>query len=401
MPRLLVITGELPVPSETFVVGHIRGMRQRGWTVAAAAYTLDRERLADAFEKDVPELFELEPRATQIRERNRLSRWWTMRKLFGPDGDTLFHPGGGKKQRSRAAALLEVARRWGPDVIHAHFGPLGLMAAPVAKKLGIPLLVNFRGYDFLSYTHDSGWDPYSVLPENAIAVGHTQFCEDILQLNLRVRVEHVRRGVDRQRFAAHERRNAWGDTVRLLVAGRLMFSKGHHLAIDTIVLLRRMKRGVDFDLTLAGGAEAGGAVEAALLRRAAALGVNVRLTGALKHDEVADEMRKADIQLIPSLPRADGWVENFCTVASEGLASGLCIVAVNNGGVPEAVNGAGVLVPAGSALELARGVIQAMEQASPAQWAAIALAKAATYSDSDMMDDYERVTHAAIGGAHG
>jgi colanic acid/amylovoran biosynthesis glycosyltransferase len=397
MPRLLVITGELPVPSETFVLGHIRGMRQRGWTVAAAAYTLDRELLPDAFGEDAPELFELEPRAMQIRERNRLSRWWAMRKLFGPNVDTLFHPGGGKKQRSRAAALFEVARHWKPDVMHAHFGPLGLMAAPVAKKLGVPLIVNFRGYDFLNYAHESGWDSYSVLPDNAIAVAHTQFCEDILHGNLRVRVEHVRRGVDRQRFVAPERRNAWGDCVRLLVVGRLMFGKGHHLAIDALALLRRMIRGVSFDLTLAGGGE----MEPVLLKRAEALGVRISLTGALKHGQVAEEMRKADIQLIPSLPRANGWVENFCTVASEGLASGLCIVAVNNGGVPEAVNEAGVLVPAGSAYELARGITRAMELKTPAGWAGAALAKAATYRDQDMMDDYERVSRLAIGGTNG
>lgn len=393
MPRLLVISGELPVPSETFVIGHIRGMRSRGWDVGAAAYTLHRERLADAFGNDVPELFELEPRATQLRERNRLGRWWAMRKLFGPGVNSLFHPASGKKQRSRAAALLEVARQWKPDVMHAHFGPLGLMAAPVAKTLKIPLIVNFRGYDFLNYTHNSGWSQYSYLPKSAIAVGHTQFCEDILRKNLDVRVAHVRRGVDRQRFNAPERRNSWGDTVRLLVVGRLMFAKGHHLAIDALALLRHMKPDVKFELTLAGG----GDIETALLKRAEALAVTARLTGALRHDEVAREMRNADIQLIPSLPRADGWVENFCTVASEGLASGLCIVAANNGGIPEAVNDAGVLVPAGSAYELARGVVQTLQQ-PPTQWAKRALAKAETYSDQDMMDDYEHVTRGAIDG---
>jgi glycosyltransferase involved in cell wall biosynthesis len=139
-------------------------------------------------------------------------------------------------------------------------------------------------------------------------------------------------------------------------------------------------------------------MEKALLSRAEALGVNVTLTGTLKHDQVADEMRRADIQLIPSLPRADGWVENFCTVASEGLSSGLCIVAVNNGGVPEAVNGAGVLVPAGSAFELARGIRHAIEAKSPAAWAELAVAKAAGYSEQDMMDDYERVTREAMDG---
>jgi glycosyltransferase involved in cell wall biosynthesis len=372
-------------------------MIARGWEVAVAAYTIHRDALAEAF---TGEVFELEPAATAMREKNRLSRWMAMRKLFGSDHDALFHEGAGKKQRSRAAALMEVAQRWKPDVIHAHFGPPGLVAAPVARRLGIPLIVNFRGYDFLNYTHESGWAQYSVLPENTTAVGHTAFCEDILRANLKVRVEHVRRGVDRARFAPPTRREAWGEHVRLLVVGRLMFAKGHHLAIDATSLLQRMKPDVKFDLVLAGGAGEGDAIEAELKRRAELLGVNLRLTGTLKHDQVAEEMRGADIQLIPSLPRANGWVENFCTVASEGLASGLCIVAANNGGIPEAVSGAGLLVPAGSAFELARGVLAALEK-SPAQWAAGALAKADTYSEQDMLDDYEVVTHAAIGGGHG
>lgn len=51
-----------------------------------------------------------------------------------------------------------------------------------------------------------------------------------------------------------------------------------------------------------------------------------------------------------------------------------------------------MLVPAASAFELARGVQHAMQQQGPAAWAAQAQAKAETYNESWMLDDYERVT---------
>ena len=81
MPRLLVITGELPVASETFVIGHIQGFMSRGWEVAVAANTVDRDRLPALFET-VPRTFELEPRAAEIRSKGTLGRWWALRSVL-------------------------------------------------------------------------------------------------------------------------------------------------------------------------------------------------------------------------------------------------------------------------------------------------------------------------------
>src|SRR5262249_12360221 len=38
-------------------------------------------------------------------------------------------------------------RELNPVLIHAHFGPDGIHAMPVAEKLGVPLVVTFHGYD--------------------------------------------------------------------------------------------------------------------------------------------------------------------------------------------------------------------------------------------------------------
>ncbi len=395
MPRLLVLAGEFPVPSETFVVGHVRGMLSRGWEVAVCAYKIHSEALQREFEHPL-QTFELEGAADKYLQRGRISRWIALRRTLGGDYSGLFPATAGKKMPARAAAFLEVAREWKPDAIHAHFGPLGLVASPAAKLLDVPLLINYRGYDFLNYAPGTRWQAYAHFPENAVAVAHTKFCGDILRENLKIRVEHVRRGVNRERFQPPKRREAWGDTGKLLVVGRLLFNKGHHIAVDALALLRRMKPETRFELTLAGG----GDMEEALGTRAEAHGVQIRTTGALTHTEVAREMQQADILLIPSMPRANGWVENFCTVASEGLASGLAVVAANNGGIPEAVEGAGVLVPAGSAFELARGIVHAMDEHTPAEWAKLALQKAGDYKDDWMLDDYDRVTRQAMEHQH-
>ncbi|MCB9893281.1 MAG: glycosyltransferase [Planctomycetes bacterium] len=394
MPRLLVITGELPLPSETFVVGHIRGMQERGWEVGVAANIVHADEMARVFGDKPPQTFELETRAAKIRSSGTLGRWWALRGILGGNANQYFTPTAGKRLRARAAALAEVARNFKPDAMHAHFGPHGLAAAPAARLFGIPLLVNYRGFDFLDYPATNGWEVYDALPPHTVAVGHTAFCENILRSHLKVRVEHVRRGVNRDRFNPPTRRDDWGSVVKLLTVGRLMFCKGHHLAIESLALLRKLKPDVRFELTLAGGGE----MHDGLTAIAGALGVQdrVRLAGSLPHDKVGEEMRKADILLIPSLPRADGWVENFCTVASEGVASGLTVVASNNGGIPESVEGAGVLVEPGSAAALAEGIAIAMQQAGPAEWSKRALTKAARFQDSLMMDDYERVTREAI-----
>jgi len=38
-------------------------------------------------------------------------------------------------------------RRLQPVLLHAHFGPMGLRALPLARALRIPLIVTFQGYD--------------------------------------------------------------------------------------------------------------------------------------------------------------------------------------------------------------------------------------------------------------
>jgi colanic acid/amylovoran biosynthesis glycosyltransferase len=399
MQRILALADSFPKTSETFVVGHVRGMGVRGWEVAVAADSINQARLEDAFGPSVPAVFSLDKLVRWYRRLGRLSLYFYLYKEFGAGWRSLFPPGTRRADLARSLALKKVVEQWRPDLIHAHFGPLGLIAAPVAKVVGLPLIVNFRGFDFTSFPVEHGWGVYNSLPENALLVGHTRFCEDTLRSNLNYSVEHVRRGVDRAVFQSDGRADVWPKTIKLVITGRMVFVKGAHLAIDAPILLRVLAPEHDFTLTIAGP---GRELDNLRVRaRFYGLDGNVNFTDDLRHGEVADVFRQHDMQLIPSLPSAAGWVENFCTVASEGMASGLCVVGAGIGGIPEALESGGVLVPAGSAFELARGIVYGIRKHSPSGWQRIAVAKADTYSDVFMFDDYEEVSQKALRGNYG
>lgn len=395
--RLLLLVDEFPVVSQTFVVAHALGMQRRGWDVAVCARAIDRARLA-RIEAALP-TFEIGPDAERLRRQGGLRHRFELLRAFGAsEAFRLLRVGARSLRRSERAlalAFFEVARRLRPAAIHAHFGTDACIAAPAARRLGVPLLANFRGWDFLNSVRSRGWQRYSILPRDTRAIAHTGFCRDMLRRELACEIDLVRRGVDRERFRPAERGKAWPTPLRMLTVGRMFYGKGHHLALEAAALLRHLRPELDFELALAGGGER----EDALRARAKLLGLDARVEfpGALSHQAVAEAMRRADVLLVPSLPRANGWVENFCTVASEGLASGCAVIGVNNGGMPETIAAGGLLVNPGSALELAEAIVRLLRTSTPRSAADAALIRAAELREDVMLDDYERVTRAAVG----
>ena len=395
---MLLVLFRFPVYSETFVLAHALGMQRLGWDVAVCADEVDRDLLASM----APDL-----RVVDIgRRAEQLRRGWLRHRLdlvraFGVRGANALLPRlfGGRRTRKghrvRALAFDELVRDFRPDVIHAHFGEPGVIAAPSARARGIPLLVNFRGYDFLRIPRRHGWSFYDPLPEHAVLVAHSRFCQEVLERNLGHSVRLVRRGVNRDRFKPRDRGDRWPSTLRLLTVGRLIFQKGHHVTLEAAALFRRLHPEVDLEIVLAGDGDR----EPALLARAELLSLTsqVRLTGRLDHDGVAEELRRADLVLIPSLPRQDGWVENFCTVASEALASGCAVIGVSNGGVPETIGSGGEVVDAGSPLELARAMDRVLRESTPRRMARRAREQATGFRDEDMFADYDQLAREVAG----
>src|SRR4051812_1285749 len=137
--------------------------------------------------------------------------------------------------------------------------------------------------------------------------------------------------------------------LRVLSVGRLDAEKNPLLLADVLTRLRDSGR--DFKLVVCGD----GPLDQELQERLVALGVADRaeLRGYVSLDDGLLELyRSSHVFLHVS------WTEGLPQVLFEAFASGLPIVATAVGGVPDGVNGAGLLIPPGDADAAATAVVR-------------------------------------------
>lgn len=260
---------------------------------------------------------------------------------------------------SRHAMVRELAR-FRPTVVHAAtpFG-IGLAARAAARTLGVPFVTSYHtsfneyarfyrlgalaapGWSFLRWFHDSGrrtWVP-------------TRAVRDELRMRDFQRLGVWGRGVDRTRFAPRFRsdtlRAALGagpDDVLVACVGRVALEKGMDVLARAMHEARAMAGERRIVFAVAGDGPYLEACRAGAPRDAT-------FTGALSGDALATFYASADLFVFPSA------TDTFGNVLLEAMASGLPILAVESGPTRELLaTGAGVMVPAGDARELARGI---------------------------------------------
>lgn len=390
MRTLAILTYEFPVVSETFIVDHAVGMVRRGWNTAVVCLRTYPERLAPVLRR-APSL-----RVLQVKPIRMPSRQGARELLALAGAGMVCHSAlrarPGRKAFIMASGFSRAIREVQPDVVHAHFGPVGV-AASMALRGRVPLVVDFHGYDFTVFPGEWGWNLYRRWLRSCRVVVHSGFAAQRVQAGIGVPVRVVRLGVDLQHFPVQPRGTEWNAPLRLLVVGRLVPVKGQLTAIRALAALRRGESPLHARLRIVGD----GPELQALVAEAAASGVteHVEFTGAVSYDRVAAEMAATDVLLVPSVIGPGGAVEAFGRVAIEGLATGLPVIASDIGGLPEAVGEAGMLVPAGNPAALADAIRALIATETPARCAGRAVQRAAMFSLDRMWDEYADVARAA------
>lgn len=261
--------------------------------------------------------------------------------------------------------LARQLRGRGATVLHAHFGTDGLLALPLARALGTPLVTTLRGYDInlsrgaLLLSGKSTWMKYALwrrrlmregdlflavsewLRGRAIAAGYPEE-RTLTHYN----------GVDLARFHPPEHPREKG---LILHVGNLVRKKGTALLLDAFAELRRQVP--EARLAIIGE----GPLEGTLRRQAAQAGLagSVEFAGHKTSDEVAAWMRRASVLAAPSLTGRSGDAEGLPNVVVEAAASGLPVMATHHAGIPEAVidGETGLLVPEGDCRSLAAALV--------------------------------------------
>lgn len=177
--------------------------------------------------------------------------------------------------------------------------------------------------------------------------------------------------------------------VRVLFAGRVGARKG---APELLEAWSRISAGRDAVLVLAGGLDdPDGSIRAAVDRAQ-----RVELTGWLDAEALQDQLRRAQILVLPS--RA----ENLPLSLLEGMAWGLAPVVTPVGAVPEVVDDGenGMLVPVGDAGALAQALAGLLDD--DARRTGMGDAARVTWENGYSMDGYrtrfDDILEAAVGG---
>jgi colanic acid/amylovoran biosynthesis glycosyltransferase len=227
----------------------------------------------------------------------------------------------------------------GISLLHAHFGPDGAMAVPLAKSMNVPLMVTFHGWD--ATTSDQAFRrslfgrwylsrrARLMTSAKAFLAVSSFMAGKLLDLGFpeeKIRVHYI--GVDIEKFNSEELPRS----RTVLFVGRLIEKKGCEYLIRAMEPIQKAMP--DVELVVVGD----GALRPALEQLAKSTLRNVKFTGALNSHEIHEYMRKASVFCAPSIVAETGEAEGFGIVFIEAQSSGLPVVSFNSGGIPEAVS---------------------------------------------------------------
>jgi len=344
--------------SETFIYDTVTELDRQG--VDCHVLTMNR-----ANEKERP------------YEKVHLAPWpgrWNVTRLWrralatlGIAGDVDTHKWPGLRARFRRNL-----KRLDPDVVHAQFGPMGVLVAPVIKSLGIPLVVTFHGYDI------------SVLPQNeqtkrryralfqktdALIGVSKHNCDKLLALGApEKKVQVFHNGTRIEKFSYSDPSTRFdGETVRILFVGRLVKVKSPVDLVEAFAKAReQMNEEVNLHLTIAGDGPESHSVDELIRERQ--IQDEVDCLGQVSHDEVRSLMERHDIYVQHSKEVESGAEEGLGVVFIEAQASGLPVVATRSGGIPDVVvdGETGYLVPEGDTEAMADRIVHLAKH--PEMW---------------------------------
>ncbi len=300
MPKVLVFKETLLPASETFILAQMRALK-------------NYEAVLVGLERAHPSLPLPDAALLLSRQYSPISD--ARSKLYRRTGTApLFHAR---------------AKRTRPDLIHAHFASGGRTVLPLARRLGVPLVVTLHGKDVTVRMQEKG--RYRRLAEEAsIFICVSNFIRDrAIEAGFpaqKLLVHYI--GIDRKVFSP-ARLAGVGQGV--LFVGRLVEKKGCAYLIRAMELVQ--KKHPECMLTIIGD----GPMRASLEALAGELSVRCRFLGTQFEATVQQALRDTRVFCVPSVTAADGDSEGLGMVFAEAQATGIPVVSTLHGGVPETV----------------------------------------------------------------
>jgi glycosyltransferase involved in cell wall biosynthesis len=239
-----------------------------------------------------------------------------------------------------APNFFQRVQKLNPVLIHAHFGISGALALPLRRRLQVPMLVTYHGYEELIadefarrsyFSHRVYLRRREMLKREAqlfIAVSNYSQ-ENLLKQGFppdKIVVHYI--GIDTDAFDPDP--TVPREPVVLFV-GRLVEQKGCEYLIKAMSKVQAVRP--DVELVVIGDGE----LRPSLERLAKERLQRYRFLGVQPPESVRTWMNRAKVFSVPSVIAKSGDAEGFGMVFAEAQAMGLPVVSFASGGIPEAV----------------------------------------------------------------
>src|SRR5438132_11133450 len=299
--RLCVVTGDLPAVSETFIRGHIDGLPTKTILVHSWPPSIG--------DKPVLSL----PTRVAYKIRKRIARNGTVNET--------------------TAAYFKAFQRWRADVVLAEYGTMGVLVMEACRKLNVPLVVHFHGYDAsVRHVLEENAETYPAMFKQAAAVIAVSRAMRRKLVSLGAPAERVFYnpcGVDCGQFTQAEP----VERPAFLAVGRFVEKKAPHLTLKAFAEVYRTVP--EARLRMIGD----GPLLDACRKLTNELGIDAAVVflGAQPHEVVAQEMRRARCFVQHSLEAENGDCEGTPVGILEAGASGLPVVSTRHAGIQDVI----------------------------------------------------------------
>lgn len=233
-----------------------------------------------------------------------------------------------------------------PDIVHTHLFGGDFWGVLSARHLDVPIISTEHNIN----VGESWWRKVCKQFSLRFVTGFVASSEAIAA-DMRVRygikkdILVVHYGIELERWGVIPNKLIkLGDTINVLILGRLVKQKGHLIALEALKQLED----VPWKLSIVGDGELG----SELKKEVARLALNERVEFFSATSERDMFIQEAHVLLVPSL-----W-EGLGIVVMEAMAAGRVVIASDTGGIKEIItnNETGYLFPVGNVEAWARGL---------------------------------------------
>ena len=239
-----------------------------------------------------------------------------------------------------AAALERFVRRWQPEVLHAHFGSVGVEHIRLAQKCGLPLVVSFYGYDLSSLptaqpVYRAHYQRLFAAAAKVIVPGSAS-AATLQELGCpAAKLEIVRLSVDTDQFA-YQPNVKQANSLQLAQIASFSEKKGHiytlqafHAALNDCPNMRLLLVGEVISPRIF--------QEARNYVAAHGLEDKVQWAGFAQHPEMPSILAGIDVFIHPSCRASDGNTECSPVAIIEAQAVGRPVISTRHADIPESV----------------------------------------------------------------